>query len=426
MRYRIRLPSFSCQTLLFDYLSFCKSNNTDTMKSIFSTATSLAHAQCLLEQEFYHLFMKKFPKLKYLDMKPIRYQIFHHPEAMLRFESLCELKCDTSIDSSYFYSLAHISQYIQRLIIVNTKANGFHGIAELIGVQKNLKYFEWRDEAYLPVIFLGPDRYKEILFALEKSANIIIHLNIFFQFMSRSSPKVFPKFHKLKRLRVGLNSFSEEQLKMCVYHDLEILETDYYELKAASIIIENSGGHLKKIYLYRHHDIDYDDHYEKFNEYSLMFIRKVYEKCLSIEYLSLEFPSSKQHFNEFEKLLKICQNLKSLILAIYTMDDVKSDEPLLENGKELLKLLVRSAPTNLREIRILFDVKFSLGALKEFLEKWRGRPALSILIYTRNVIYKKKEKTKFIKLINIYKNNGVIKDLRCECFKNVVNLDYKI
>ncbi|GBC32259.1 hypothetical protein RhiirA1_477068 [Rhizophagus irregularis] len=44
-----------------------------------------------------------------------------------------------------------------------------------------------------------------------------------------------------------------------------------------------------------------------FNESSLIFIiHKVYKNdCLSVECLSLTFPPSKEHFNEFEKLLKI-------------------------------------------------------------------------------------------------------------------------
>ncbi|EXX53402.1 uncharacterized protein OCT59_012724 [Rhizophagus irregularis] len=421
-RQGIQLPSFSYQQFLFDYLSFCRSINIAIINIITSIGSPLSYNQFILQQEFYGLFMKKFPELKYLDMRSIEHQIFYFPDAKIRFESLSELTCDTSIDSSYFYGLAQLCQYIQRLIIINVDPTDYHSVAKLIGVQKNLNYFEWKDDhdIYAP----GPDRdsYKEILLALEKNANIINHLNIYFIFISRTSPKVLPKFHKLKSLITDFWPFSEEQLKMCVYRDLEILKINYYELKAASIIIENSEGHLKKIFLGPTYELDeFYDYIDNFNDDSLIFICKVYQKCLLIEYLSLTFPPSKQHFDEFERLLKICQNLKSLLLAIYmNAYDVETEEKL-ENGKKLLELLIRSAPTNLKEIRFLYDVEFSLEVLEEFFENWRGRPAITIL--TCRFIYKEEN---YVKLINKYKNDGVIKDFRCESFENVVNGDFKI
>src|SRR5438034_8840199 len=138
----IQLPKISHQSLLFDYLSFCKSINIDTMNSIISIGSSLAYNQFILQQEFYNLFMRKCLELKYLDIKSIKHQIFYFPEAKTRLESLCELKCDTFIDSSYFYGLARFCQNIQRLIIINVVLKANHGIVKLIEVQKNLKYFE--------------------------------------------------------------------------------------------------------------------------------------------------------------------------------------------------------------------------------------------------------------------------------------------
>ncbi|PKC70281.1 hypothetical protein RhiirA1_454965 [Rhizophagus irregularis] len=406
-----QLPLVSYQVLLFDYLSFCRSINVKTIRSITSIGSYMTYNQFLLQQEFYSLFMKKFPELKYLDMKSIKHQIFYFPEAKFRFESLYELVCDTSIDPSYFYGLAWICQHIHRLIVVNVNPQVYHAIAKLIKVQKNLKYFEWEDDYGLPTT--GSDPYKEILLALEKKVDTINHLKLFFIYKDRTSQKVLPKFHKLKTLITDFGPFSEEQLKFFIYRDLEIFEIDYYELKAASIIIENSGGKLKKIFFVSSYELD--DYINNFDDDSRIFIRRVYESCPLVEYLSLVFPPSKEHFNEFEKLLKICQNLKSLFLIIY-MNEVEPEKKLLlENGEELLKILIRSAPTNLREIRFLYDVEFSLEALEEFLEKWRGRPILSIL--TCRPIYKEEN---YVKLINKYKNNGIIKDFRCESFMNVI------
>ncbi|CAB4473319.1 unnamed protein product [Rhizophagus irregularis] len=52
----------------------------------------------------------------------------------------------------------------------------------------------------------------------------------------------------------------------------------------------------------------------------------------------------------------------------------------------------KSAPTNLREIRFFDEFNVSLEVLEEFFEKWKGRPALSIL--TSNSIYEGEDKRK--------------------------------
>src|SRR5439155_7182874 len=105
---------------------------------------------------------------------------------------------------------------------------------------------------------------------------------------------------------------------------------------------------------------------------SLKFIRIIYENCPLVEYLSFPvFPSSNNHFNELEKLLETCQKLQSLYFQ-----DTYYLEKELEYTENLLNVLIRAAPVNLRVIAFGFNIKFSLKILEEFLEKWRGRPAI--------------------------------------------------
>jgi hypothetical protein len=415
----ILLPSVLEKSLLFDYLSYCRSINVDTINSIITIGSSLAFNQFFMQQEFYYLFMKKCPELKYLNMRSIEHQLFYFPEAKAHLELLCELKCDTSIDPTYFYGLARLCQYIQRLVIVNIDPRPNHGIVKLIEVQMNLKYFEWEDEDDLGFAHPRTDPYKDVLLALEKKADIINHLKISFLYTDNTLQKVLPKLHKLKTLIVNDFGFffSEEQMKTFAYRDLEILMINYYTLSETSVIIENSGRHLRKILL---EPYQFDDYVDNFSDDTLLFIRKIYENCPSIEYLSLAFSPSKEHFSEFEKLLKDCKNLKSLLFTILNMDAIESEEKILENGEEFLKVLIKSKPTNLREIRFFNDVKFSLEALEEFFGKWRGCP---LIVLTTDSIY---EDDDYKELINKYKNDGVIKDFRCELFINVVNLDFKI
>ncbi|CAG8514584.1 21579_t:CDS:1 [Rhizophagus irregularis] len=351
--------------------------------------------------------MKKCPELKYFDMRTIKHQIFYFPEAKVRLESLCELECDTSIDSSYFYGLSQYCQYIQRLIIVNMSPKPNHGIAKLIEVQKNLKHFEWKDDHYDD--FLTEDPYEKIFLALEKKADSLNRLKIYFQYMNGTLlQEILPKFYKLKILVIDdFLFFTEEQLeqlRIMVYHELEVVNINFNQLNVISNIIENSGRYLKKILLrpYEIVDLGFDDF--DFNENSLNFICKVYENCPSIEHLSIVFPPLKRHFTEFEKLLKICQNLKSLLIVLSNTVDNETHENFLKNGEELLKVLINSGPINLKEIRFGNGFRFSLGNWEEFLEKWRIRRALSI--FTVDRIYMREDYTK---LINKYKGDGVIR-----------------
>ncbi|PKC11890.1 hypothetical protein RhiirA5_353654 [Rhizophagus irregularis] len=86
-----------------------------------------------------------------------------------------------------------------------------------------------------------------------------------------------------------------------------------------------------------------------------------------------------------------------------------SNEDKFSDGEELLKILIRSAPNNLREIRFFDNFKISLEILGSFLEGWRGRPSLSIL--TSDPVY---EGENYINLVKKYKDDGVIKDFRRE------------
>ncbi|GBC04390.1 hypothetical protein RclHR1_05660005 [Rhizophagus clarus] len=407
IKQKILLPQIPYQTLLFDYLSFCRSIDVEVLNSIISIGTSDLYNKFLLQQEIYSLLMRKCPELKYLNVKSTKHQLFYFPEAKTRLESLCELKCDTSIDSSYFYGLARICQYIQRLIIIKKRIDVNHGVVKLIENQKNLKYFElsddFEDEEFVE------DPYEGILLALENQADVLNHLIFTPQYIEHHEHTIIRdvliKFHKLKTLIIDDHiPFSEEQLKILVYHELETFSIDFISLNDASIIIENSGGYLKEILL-RYYDYEY--WYDDIDIDSLNFIRKIYNNCPLLEYLSLIFMPTTTVFIEFEKLLKACHNLKSLLLRASYVD-------IEEAGETLLKILIRSAPINLREIRFIRGLQFSLDSLEEFFEDWKDRPALSIL--TSDFKYNEMD---YVKLINKYKNNRVIKDFKCDSEENL-------
>jgi hypothetical protein len=261
---------------------------------------------------------------------------------------------------------------------------------------------------------------------LEKKADTLNHLDLFFlsldvsDYQYKSLQDLLPKLHKLKTLIT--NDFAYDYdlskiynlSKMLFYNDLEILNVGRIRIYELSTIIENSEGRLKEVSLRFVNFLKYENN---FIEDSLIFIRRIYENCPLIEYLSLIFSSSEDHFNELEKLLKVCQNLK--LLTLFTKYNNISETK--QNGEKLLEILIKSAPTNLREFRFFNNFQFSLETLEEFLEKWRGRPALSIL--TTDSTYERED---YKKLFNYYKNDGVIKAFGHESIANVENMYFKI
>ncbi|UZO00044.1 uncharacterized protein OCT59_001298 [Rhizophagus irregularis] len=256
--------------------------------------------------------------------------------------------------------------------------------AMLIEVQKNLKYFQWDDD-FDYGYFTDNDPYEKVFLALEKKLKSQLFARYVENYEHTLLQEVLPKFYNIKILTIDVYLFFNEEklekLQMQAYRELEILNIEGNRLNVISSIIENSGANLKKI-LFEPYNIDYE--YDEFN-------------------------GNSAHFIELEKLLGVCKNLKSLLIVILDDDDTCS----LNNGEELLRVLIRSMPTNLKEIRFSRKFKFSLKNLEEFLEEWKGRHALS-LFTTGNDI-----DDDCTKVINEYKREGVIKN-----FENLAYVDF--
>jgi hypothetical protein len=394
----------TCKSPLFDYLSYCKSINVKIIDSVISIVSHLPDDQfLLLKREFYKLLINKFSGLQYLEMINIEHQIFYFSEAKPRLELLTELTCDTTVDSFHFCGLAKICKRIRKIKIINRCIKFNRGIVDLIEAQKNLRYFEWKDE--FEDDEFEEDPYEKVFSALAKEENILDHLRVFFLYIYpyEYTPfkEVLHKFHNLRSLIIICDDFliTEEQSIKLIYHNLEILNIDYIKLNVASSIIENSGGNIKEILL---NNNDFVDHEDNFSEDSLTFVRKIYKYCPLIRYLSLALSSSDEHFTEFEKLLKYCKNLQSLLI-IFKLNTTDDDIII---GDKLLDILI-SSKTNLKEIRFFNNFRFSSKSLGSFFEKWKGRSALSLL--TCDTTYQKKY---YKTLIKKYKDEGVIKKFK--------------
>ncbi|GBC07554.1 hypothetical protein RclHR1_07530003 [Rhizophagus clarus] len=412
----------SNQPLVFDYLSFCRSINVIIIDKIISIESSSEYNRFLLQEEIYSILLKKCSEIKCLNIRGT-YELVYLPEARFRLESLCELTCDTSIDSKYCYIISRICQQIQRINIFNNNFKVNHGTAKLIEFQKNLKYFKWKDEFnydyYTPYLERLEDPYDEIFDILKKHANTLNHFEIVLQFDYPTNchsdyRDIYNKYdytflqytllelHNLKILKINTpiflnNNDFNKKLEMVAYRNLEIFETDFIDIYQATCIIKNSF-YLRELRIHEYY-VDHDE----FNDDSLDFIRTICENCFLIEYLSIPtFPLLEDYCIEFEKLLKKCQKLRSL----YFKDSYHYEEGNeLEFGEYLLNVLVKETSKYLREFGITCDFEFSLKALETFFEKWKGRPA--VLMYLENSYIYKDDSYK--RLVSKYIIEGVIK-----------------
>ncbi|GBB90140.1 hypothetical protein RclHR1_01700003 [Rhizophagus clarus] len=395
----------SGQSLAFDYLSFCMSIDISIIDDIISIESSSEYDRFILQEEVYNFLIMKCPEIKYLNIRG-SYELVFLPETKVRLESLCELTCDTSIDPKYFYRISHICQQIQRIIIINNNLRANYGAIKLIEFQKNLKYFKWEDDFNDDYFMELENPYAEIFHMLKRHANTLNHFEVSLQTdYDYFGNYIFVQYsilglHNLKILKIS-STFSscddfDEQLKTIAYRDLEVLDMEKIDIYQVTCIIKNSLCLRElRISIY---NWDYDDFFEN----SLNFIRAICENCSLIEHLSIPvFPLLENHIIEFEKLLKKCQELRLLHFAETYYEEGKE----LDFGEYLSNVLIREASINLREVVIPYDIRFSLKTLETFFEKWKGRPAISILI-DEPYFY---QTDLYMKLINKYKGEGVIK-----------------
>lgn len=114
----------------------------------------------------------------------------------------------TSLLIHHTFTNYHVSVKIFRdlLLLIQT-----HGIAKLIEVQKNLKYFQWDDDLDDEDGFTAEDFYEEIFLALEKNKDTLNHFVTSFMGISYNYAflhKLLPKLCNLKTLELPPNIYS--------------------------------------------------------------------------------------------------------------------------------------------------------------------------------------------------------------------------
>ncbi|RIA99413.1 hypothetical protein C1645_869980 [Glomus cerebriforme] len=397
----IYLFSIKHKAPLFDYISYCKYINFHQIENIIINGLSFGfnkeyqiHA---IEQEIYKMIISRCPAIKYLDMmysgRHFKHQIYHFTGAKLSLGELTFLCCDSSVDSTFFYGLAHICKLLQKIHIKSCPDDN-SGLARLIEVQKNLKCFVCSiyDDAEYVI------QHKNIGNALVKQAHSLIHLKLIYEDNFFLLLEILPKLINLKKLKlinIANNDYQlEKYLEISTFSKLQVFHIEIISsLDIAINIIKKTEGNLLEILLGS----------TIYNEmYSGKYIRTIYEHCPNIKILSLGVNNS--DYAEFEILLEKCQQLERIVI----------DGSFYKNASNLLlEKLAKLAPKSLREIRIFNDWKISANDLELFLENWRGRESI-ILYFFMDL----KDCDYFSDcLLNIlikYREEGIIKNYRCD------------
>ena len=136
-------------------------------------------------------------------------------------------------------------------MVINTDVIDNDGLIRLIEVQRNPRYFEWRNE------LRGFDPYYEneyddvfsnTFLAVEEKADTLDHLIMVFQDFEGCDtylpvPIDLLKFHRLKTLRIIAPSYQvDEQLVKTSFQDLEVFHAKSPSYETIDSIIKKSGG----------------------------------------------------------------------------------------------------------------------------------------------------------------------------------------
>ncbi|UZO14020.1 uncharacterized protein OCT59_005491 [Rhizophagus irregularis] len=338
--------------IFFDYLKYCKSminynlydiinynyniiNNNDNNNNNNNNNNLMNdYYRYILQEEIYRLLIYKCPPLKYLDITFIQQQIDLFPDSKNWLSEILELRCNGDIEPHYFQGLAKFSQNIEK-IIINSIRDDNYGLAKLIEVQKNLKYFKIIRDADVDS---RKDTFMTINHGLIKHTKSLIEFKAIFEGIL-FLPNLLPKMVNLRKLKLFVRELDqryEDQLKISSYPNLEILHIKNISINTLINLIEKTKGNLKEIWV---------DEY-KLSDNIERLIRIIYENCSKLEILSIILYN--HDFIEFEKLLHSCLYLKVLYIKVLSIDGNEE-----EDRNILSEILKDSAPICLNNITFL-------------------------------------------------------------------------
>ncbi|GBC05006.1 hypothetical protein RclHR1_00060019 [Rhizophagus clarus] len=386
----VDLPTASSQTLLFNYISFCRHLNLNAFDKMFNTVKYHYSNSTLsiLKNEIYNLFINENTKFTHLYLPQKFYYRFSGAQKC--FSEIVFLSCNTNIDYNILDELTKICKSIKELeLLINVNNNNF-GIARLIDIPKNLvnvrflanypnsyrlwaNYYDTNNESF----------HKTLENSLIKRSNTIRNLKL----NKQPTVNILSSFNNLISLELDCGCSYEwnewNSLENLTLPFLQILKARYIPVKYLTSLIENTSGSLIEV------KIDYTTHDDIENR---KIIQAIYHNCPRLKHLKLVIRN--KNFSELEKLLINCQSLISLYILT---NDVEFD------WNNLFKILTKLSPNNLFKFKFFSSyVSPSLESLEIFLDNWKGGNSLSVKF--NNI----KHTEEYSDLIEKYKAKGVI------------------
>jgi hypothetical protein len=361
--------NFQKRKLSFNYVIFCKYLN--YIDKIFPKRSKL------LKKEIYKLFISECQTIKCLSSDMLHYPIYKYPEANISLLNLFELDCFTT-NQNFYHELAQICRSIEKIYIRITK-DELYGIAELIEMQKQIKYIYILEEY---------GECNRIIQALEKHENSIVYLNVNMNtsFLHFS----FSKLINLQFLRILNNNILnnnmqelsrkfEKYIMEVGYYKLQILELICIPLHVAINIIQNTNGNLYKIKI----RLSCCDQAKEYNQ-------TIHKYCSNIKYTTI-FLNRDGTLEELKNIFIKCQYLEAIDIDEYI---------LYKYLDKFLDLLIELAPLTLYKIHIRNESQdFNIETLKLFFNNWNCKSKKTLHLYYHTIEWHEfieKHKTKIV------------------------------
>jgi hypothetical protein len=401
------------QIPLFNYFDFIKYIRKKyqclNVKNICSQHFNDYFPKNILEQEVYKLLISECTSLKFLDITDIKYPLSKYPEATANLSSISELQCKSCDDENLFYKLAETCNSIEKLCILYISSNS--GLAELIKMQKNLRYIKILVNTNANKIMKLEDKCQMIDQAIIQHSIKLIYLDIQIENISLSFYiNLFPKLINLQTFILDGNMLCdtelEEQLIFSSYSKLEVIHLDCVSFSTAKKVIQNTEQNLRIIWTNR---ICFN-----MEDQSRNFIEIIYQNCPYLKYV--KFLLKGQYFEEIKQLLTRCEHLEGLYIDV----DLQINNYL--NGNELLDMLIKFAQNNLYKLQLNY-FEFGTKNLDSFFNDWKNRNRKSLWLYLNNINIVDDFKIGFEDLIKNYKKGGIIKVYKHDDYLNFIN-DY--
>ncbi|RIA84325.1 hypothetical protein C1645_832438 [Glomus cerebriforme] len=389
----IFIPTPTSKPPLFDYASFCKGLPIDDICQIIDVGLLISlNQKNLVVNEFIKMFTNKIFSLNILtyynnnlsNINPndISYTCFSGANLV----NLSRLYCSSDINPEFYYQLSQTCHNLQSLYINLKPKSISNELKELISSQKNLKD--------LSLSALDGGDWTDILTSLIKHSNTLkkLYLNSFNNKLPLSFIASFQNLQEINLSFLFKEVYSKnfEKLQYVTFPKLQILSI-YNDCPKPEYVInflKNNGKNLQECY---------------FGEDSSVLNSIIAEFCPNLKKVFVIF--NDDELNTLRTLFNNCRYLESI--KFYCGKSFLSE-------KEILEIVAEHSPENFYELKICNKSDSSLlpEDLETFFINWKNRTSkksLSLIIikdYNYNSLEINEEN---MKIINHYKNSGVIK-----------------